>query len=131
MDIRFRTRSLVLESLLTRPMSKSSLSSSFAYLRSNSRSFAKSSTEVLTLPALRKVALYPNVRILARQIPGSSGRNVRGQNNSGFLYLDHVNRLVPPRPWMKTMSALWPFSGVYTTFRPSGPASSDLLAPRE
>jgi hypothetical protein len=75
------------------------------------------------LPALRNSALNPKVSILAKQTSGSRGRNVKGQYNSGFLYFDQVSRLDPPRPCMKTISALWPFSGTYMTFRPSGPES--------
>ena len=98
--------------LLTFPIFRSSFCSSFAYLRSKSKSLAKSSTEVLTLPAVRKLASYPKVSILVKQTSGSRGRNFNGQNNSGSPFFDHVLRLAPPRPCIKTISTLWPFSGV-------------------
>lgn len=59
--------------------------------------------------------------ILARQTLGSNGRKVSGQNRSGLLCRDHVCLLVPPSPWTKMMSALWPLFGVYTTLRLMGP----------
>lgn len=112
---------------LTLPMCSSPFCPSLPYFKSNRSSLAKSRTEVDICPVFRRLALYPKVRIRARQISGSSGRKVNGQNRSGFLCLDQVSRLVPPRPWMNTMSALWPFSGVYTTFSPSGPGSDSLV----
>lgn len=129
-DIRVVLTRYNVECLLTLPIFKSSFLSSLAYLRSNNRSFAKSKTDVPTCPALRSVALYPNVKILARQSSGSSARKVRGQKSSGSLFLDHVYRLVPPSPCMKMMSALCPSSGVYTTLSPRAPAS-DTLSLRE
>jgi len=70
--------------------------------------------------AFRKLPLYPNVMILAWQMSGSSGRNVNGQKRSRSLFFDHVKRLVPPRPWTKTMSTLRPPPGLWRTRRPSG-----------
>lgn len=67
-------------------MLRSSFCSPVAYFRSKSRSLAKFRTEVLILPALRKLALYPKVSILARQTSDSRGKNINGQNNSGFLF---------------------------------------------
>ena len=57
---------------------------------------------------------------------GSSGRNFRGQNNSGSPFLDQVLRLVPPNPWTNTISTLWPSLGVEMTFKPKGPRSNSL-----
>lgn len=110
---------------LTCPMLNSSPWSSLEYLSSYNKSLAKSNTEVLMPPALRKSALYPNVSILAKRISGSRGRNVRGQNNSGFVFLLQVFLLAPPRPWTNTMSALRPpSSGLWTTVRPSRPLTA-------
>lgn len=82
----------------TFPMSRSSISGSLPYFRSNNRSFAKSSIDNDTFPAFWKDALYPNVNILARQRSCSKGRKVSGQNSSEFLCFDHVHLLVPPSP---------------------------------
>lgn len=108
-------------------MFKSAFCSSFAYLRSKRRSLAKSRTDVLTFPAFRIEALYPKVNILAKQISGSVGKKVRGQNRLGSLCFVQVHRLVPPRPWMNTISALCTSLGAYTMLNPNGPESSTSL----
>lgn len=68
--------------------------------------------------------------ILPWQISGSRGRNLDGQNKSRSLFLDQLKRLVPPRPWTKTMSTLRSW-GLCSTWRPRGSRDPVWVLPVE
>ena len=68
-------------------------------------------------------ALYPKERTRAEHIEGSKGSHFSGQNNSGFLCLDQLVRLVPPSPWTRMMSSVGLASGSCITLKPIGSLS--------
>ena len=87
---------------------------------------ARAKSEILDRlfgPLDLKSALYPNVRILAVLISGSSGSHSCGQNVSGRFFKVQVLRLEPPNPCTKMISTECGFDGAYRTLSPVGSES--------